>query len=121
MERFRIDDMLGMRQVRRDRARVIRAIQTAAGIAGISPPHFRGPDITVVLVDERNINPGGSRLVHTYMIHAPGGSPAFQANDDDRGAHDAEDEGVTWVRGHVSDDSPEGLALLAAAKLTDVE
>ncbi|OHD23744.1 MAG: hypothetical protein A2Y38_23520 [Spirochaetes bacterium GWB1_59_5] len=112
MNRAAIDELL--RPVR-------HAVRTAVRVPAINPQHFHGPDVTVVLVDESNIKPGESRLVHTYMIRTPGRSTAFQANDDDRGAHDDEDEGVTWVHGHVSDDSPEGLALLAAAKLTDVE
>lgn len=80
----------------------------------------RGPDITVVLVNESNIQPGETRLVHTFAVYAPNSTLSFQANDDDRDVHNVKDEGVTWVRGHVAPDSPEGLALLAAAKLLDV-
>lgn len=41
----------------------------------------------------------------------------FMANDDDRNVHYLNDEGITWVRGHVADDSLEGKALIAAHAL----
>lgn len=41
----------------------------------------------------------------------------FMANDDDRSVHYYTDEGITWVRGHVADDSPKGKALIAAHAL----
>jgi hypothetical protein len=44
-------------------------------------------------------------------------SDGFMANDDDRNVHYFVDEGITWVRGHVADDSPEGIALIAAHAL----
>lgn len=47
--------------------------------------------------------------------------PGFMANDDDRNVHYLVDEGITWVRGHVADDSPEGKALLAAHALAPKE
>lgn len=75
-----------------------------------------GDNITVVLVSAKNARPGESRLVHTYMTTWPA-RVWFQANDDDRGEHAYVDEGITWVRGHVGEDSPEGRALLAAAVL----
>lgn len=77
-------------------------------------------DVTVVLVDPNNARSGETRLIHTFAVYEPNGT-SFQANDDDRSVHDAEDEGITWVCGHVAPDSPEGIALLAAAKLMDYE
>lgn len=46
--------------------------------------------------------------------HPPVG-PTFEANEDDRVEHNLTDEGKTWVRGHVANDSPEAIAMLNAA------
>ena len=49
------------------------------------------------------------------------GRDCFMANDDDRSIHYFANEGITWVRGHVDDDSPEGKALIAANALAPLE
>ena len=75
-------------------------------------------DVTVVLRHADNAKP--SRLVQTFvnMVYRSG---RFVANDDDRPIHDPKDEGRTWVRGHVTEDSEEGKKLLGAALLADRE
>jgi hypothetical protein len=55
--------------------------------------------------------------VTPFFSELPPASPGFMANDDDRNVHYLVDEGITWVRGHVADDSPEGKALIAAHAL----
>jgi hypothetical protein len=82
-----------------------------------SGPSYRHRSATVTR------SPGFRRL--TEVRHAtpffsdmsPPSPPGFMANDDDRNVHYLADEGITWVHGHVDDDSPEGKALIAAHAL----
>lgn len=65
-------------------------------------------------------------LVCTEIMHitpfytSDESKPGFLANDDDRNVHYLVDEGITWVRGHVADDSLEGKALIAANALAPI-
>jgi len=84
-----------------------------------APPKL-GDLVTVAL---RWQHRGPDRLSRTEVAHATpfisglNGLTGFMANDDDRNVHYFTDEGITWVRGHVADDSPEGKALIAANAL----
>jgi hypothetical protein len=76
----------------------------------------RGDLITIVLQDSSNAKP--SRLVQTEVqattISVDATPSRFIANDDDRPWHDLRDEGRTWVKGHVTEDSQAGKFLLKA-------
>jgi len=78
-------------------------------------------DLVTVALRARH---GDDLMSRTKIIHItpffsglPTASSGFMANDDDRNVHYLIDEGITWVRGHVADDSPEGKALIAAHAL----
>lgn len=83
---------------------------------------LKGGDLVTVALRWRHRHP--ERLSRTEVAHV---TPfltdfaifqsGFMANDDDRNVHYFADEGITWVRGHVADDSPEGKALIAANAL----
>ncbi len=59
------------------------------------------------------------QLSRTIVNHA--GVTKFSAIDDDRSSHTYDDEGITWARGRVYEDSAEGKALLAAYALAPKE
>lgn len=73
-------------------------------------------DLVTVALRERS-NGLLSRTEVTHTTPFPVGKTGFMANDDDRNVHYFVDEGITWVHGHVADDSPEGKALIVAHAL----